>query len=318
MLFDNPSDTTEMDSVTSKSGIARAQTGHRLPAAKEVDSVRDARANNSLGNNAMQRVLAPLNPYERQKANQLARTLAPTHRASARFNASTPSHAVGPYSGTQYTFTCCPTEHGAPGTGNFKLDDMLDSAFRSGTTTTMSLTNEGDARHSTYYKRSQTTPSGKYTVASHGTPEYTTMVNERGRPVTGSIFKNTVRNNQTGQIQQMKMIHVNGWPDQTAIEAKNELKILSDVSANLGPNDMKKVLIHCTAGRNRTCSATSIFEMANAASKGMKPNVDGVLGWFRQARVADAAGIPSQLQALAESSIRLGRLAKPSGAGFVR
>lgn len=304
--------------ISPRSGSPRIQTDYKLPVVKEVDSRRDAKAANSLGSNAMQRVLAPLNPYETQKANQLARTLAPTRHASARFHASTPSHAVGPYSGTQYTFTCCPTEHGAPGTGNFKLDDMLDSAFSSGTRTTISLTNEGDARHSTYYKRSQTTPSGKYTVKSYGTPEYTTMVNERGRPVTASIFKNTVRNNQTGQIQEMKMVHVNGWPDQTAIEAKNELKLLSDVSQNLDANDLKKVLIHCTAGRNRTGSVTSELEMMNAASKGMKPNVDGVLRWMRQARVADAVFVPAQLQALAESSIRLARLAKPSGAGFMR
>lgn len=306
------------NSIASTSSIPRIQGGHQLPAAKQIDDRRDAKANNSLGSNAMQRVLAPLNPYETQKANQLARTLAPTRHASARFNSSTPSHAVGPYSGTQYTFTCCPTDHGAPGTGNFKLDDMLNSAFSSGTKTTISLTNEGDARHSTYYKRSQTTPSGQYTIKSYGTPEYTTMVNDRGRPVTASIFKNTVRNNHTGQIQEMKMIHVNGWPDQTAIEAKNELKLLSDVSKNLDANDLKKVLIHCTAGRNRTGSVTSELEMMNAASKGMKPNVDGVLRWMRQARVADAVAIPAQLQALAESSIRLGRLAKPSGAGFMR
>lgn len=113
------------------------------------------------------------------------------------------------------------------------------------------------------------------------------------------------------------MIHVNGWPDQTAMEAKNEPKLLSYVGRNLDANDLKKGRFIARKVRNRTGSVTSELEMLNAASSGMKPDVHGILWWTRQARVADTVAIPAQLHALAESSIRLGHLAKPSGAGFM-
>lgn len=261
----------------------------------------------------MQRVLGPLSTQERQTAMHLARTLAPTRGAPVRFDAAIPSHAIGPYSGTQYTFTACPLDHTPPGSGRFTLDDMLDDAFRTGTRTVISLTNEGDVGHSTYYKESRTTPSGKYTIKSYGTPEYTSAVNEHGRPVTASIFKNTVRNNQTGLVQQMKMIHFNGWPDQTAIESKNEMKLLSNVGNNLDAGDLKKVLIHCSKGRNRTGSVATTMEMMNAAATGRKPDVAATLGWLRAARVADSVQVPLQLCALAESSLRLGRLFQHPG-----
>ena len=286
-------------------------------AAQDISFKRDGRAFGALGPTAMQRAMAPLSPYERQQAMQLARTLAPTRRASPHFNPSIPSHAVGPYSGTQYTFACCPSDFPTPGT-NFTTTNMYDSAFRSGTKTVISLTNEGDSRHSIYYKQSHTTPDGKYTLKSYGTPEFTSGVNEQGKYVTGSIFKNAVRNNQTGEVQNMKMVHVNGWADQTAIESKTQLKVLSDVCSNLGPADLGKVMIHCSQGRNRTGSVASHLEMMNGAARGFKPNAAGVLNWMRQSRVADAVGVPGQLYALAESSIRLGRTAIPVGNGFRR
>lgn len=280
--------------------------------------MRDGVAQPSLGRPAMQRVLAPLSSRERLYAMHLARTLAPTRPPAPGFSAAIPSHTRGLYSGAQYTFTSCPLEHATPGSGRFTLDNMLDDAFRSGTKTVFSLTNQGDDRHSNYYKESQTTPSGKYTIKSYGTPEFTSAANEHGRPVTGSIFYNTVRNNQTGQMQHMKMVHMNGWPDQTSIESKNQLKILSDVGNNLDAGDLRKVLIHCSQGRNRTGSVAAHLEMMNAAATGRKPNVAATLDWMRAARVADSVNMPLQLCALAESSIRLGRLSQPAARGFVR
>ena len=301
--------------VAGRSGVDADAIGKS--AAKNVGFQRNGRAFGALNPTAMQRAMAPLSPYERQQAVQLARTLAPTRRASPHFNSAIPSHATGPYSGTQYTFTCCPSDYPTHGT-NFTLGNMLDSAFRSGTKTVVSLTNPGDSRHSNYYKQSHTTPDGKYTIKSFGRPHFTTGVNDQGKLVTGSVFGNAVRNNQTGQTQNMKMVHVNGWADQTAIESKTELKILSDVCGNLDSADLNKVLIHCSEGRNRTGSVASHLEMMNASARGMKPNASGVLNWMRQSRVADSVGVPGQLIALAESSIRLGRSAQPAGNGFRR
>ncbi len=255
----------------------------------------------------MQRAMAPMSSSERQRALELTRQLTAARPGSPNFRPSVPSHAVGPYSGTQYTFTCCPSERATPGIGSFNLDNLLDEAFRTGTTTTLSLTSEGDVRHSTYYKRSQTTPSGKYTVASHGTPAYTTAVDDAGRQVTGSVFHNTVRNNHTGQIHHMKMMHVNGWRDMTAMESKAELKVLSSLRNNVKPVDFKKMLIHCSAGINRTASASTHLEMLNAAATGRKPNAVGLANWFRGARVSDAMTMPEQAYAVAASSIRLSR-----------
>lgn len=320
-----------MSNIASKSSAAtrihnNSAVAHRVGvdadaigknAAENVNSKRDGRAFGALNTTAMQRAMAPLSPYERQQAMQLARMLAPTRGASPHFNSAVPSHATGPYSGTKYTFTCCPSDYPTHGT-NFTLSNMLDSAFRSGTKTVISLTNPGDSRHSNYYKQSHTTPDGKYTVKSFGTPHFTTGVNDHGRFVTGSVFNNAVRNNRTGQTQNMKMVHVNGWADQTAVESKTQLKVLSDVCGHLDSADLDKMLIHCSEGRNRTGSVASHFEMLNASARGMKPNPAGVLDWMRRSRVADSVGVPGQLYALAESSIRLGRTAKPAGNGFHR
>ena len=279
----------------------------RQPLAKRPEFSRDGKAYPSPSAAAMQRALAPLSQNERQRAVHLTHQLVRSQPGSPHFRPSVPSHAVGPYSGAQYTFTCCPSERATPGIGSFNLDNFLDEAFRTGTTTTLSLTSEGDARHSTYYKRSQTTPSGKYTVASHGTPAYTTAVDDAGKQVTGSIFHNTVRNNHTGQVHQMKMMHVNGWRDMTAMESKAELKVLSDLGNNVKPADFKKMLIHCSAGIHRTASASTHLEMMNAVATGRKPNAVGLANWFRGARVANALTTPTQAYAVAASCIRLGR-----------
>jgi hypothetical protein len=255
-------------------------------------------------------MLAPLSLGERHQVVQLAPRLLPRHRQQPGYNSLVPSHGVGPSSGTRYSFTACPMDRPDSAGRSYSVDSFLDNAFRSGTRTTVSLSTQGDMRHSEYYKQNKA--GGLYSVQSSGRPSFTTMVRDaRGQPVTASIFENQVRNNHTGEVRPMKMVHINGWRDQTALSSDSQLSLIGQLKDHLNNHDMANMAIHCSEGQNRTgCFATSLESLA-AVTAHRPPNTAAHLDWFRQTRVADAVPLPSQLTQLAENEVRMNRLAAP-------
>lgn len=129
-------------------------------------------------------MLMPMSAAEHQQAAQLAPRLMPTRWASPHFDAKVPSMAVGPSTGTRYSFTCCPMDNANPHGRKFTVDNFLEQAFRSGASTTISLTSQGDSRHSEYYKHSK--HGGQFSVSSQGLPAFSTMVRDaHGQPRDG-------------------------------------------------------------------------------------------------------------------------------------
>jgi hypothetical protein len=259
-------------------------------------------------------MLMPLSLAERQRAAQLAPQLMPRHGASPYFDPLVPSTALGPSSSTRYTFTACPMDRPDRDGRMFSTDQFLDHAFKSGTSTTVSLSSRGDFRHSEYYKENKV--GGQYAVQSSGRPTFSTMVRDnRGHPVTASIFENRVRDNRTGEIRPMKMIHINGWHDQTALSSDAQMSLISQLKDRLNNHDVHRMAVHCSEGRNRTgCFATTLESLA-AIGSNRPPNTAGHLDWFRQARVADAVPVPSQLLQLAENEVRMNRVAAAPARG---
>ncbi|MGI4779340.1 MAG: protein-tyrosine phosphatase family protein [Janthinobacterium lividum] len=259
-------------------------------------------------------MLMPLSTAERQRTAQLAPQLMPRHAPAPHFDSLVPSTATGPSSGTRYSFTACPMDRPDGAGRRFSTDEFLDHAFRTGTSTTVSLTSRGDFRHSEYYKENKA--GGRYAVQSSGRPSFSTMVrDDRGNPVTASIFENRVRNNRTGEVRPMKMVHINGWHDQTALSSDAQMSLISQLKDRLNNHDMRSMAVHCSEGRNRTGCFTTTLESLAAVSGNRPPNTAGHLNWFRQSRVADAVPLPSQLFQLAENEVRMNRIAAAPARG---
>jgi hypothetical protein len=264
-----------------------------------------------LSRDDMHRALLPLSSSEGRQAARLAPRLMPTQWAPRSFDATVPSEAVGPSSRTRYSFTCCPMDRASPHGRKFTVDDFMDQVFKTGARTTISLTNQGDSRHSEYYKQTRT--GDRYSIASRGQPAFTTSVREAdGRQVTASIFKNTVQHLRTGETRHVNMVHINGWADQTALGADTQMRLISQLKDHLSNDDLRSVAVHCSEGRNRTGSFTSMMEGMDAVAKGQPPEMASRLKWFRHARVPDAVFVPEQIDELAKSEVRLNRLATPA------
>jgi hypothetical protein len=253
------------------------------------------------------RMMHWLSPAEQARAGRIAQSMTPRRHASPHFDSTVPSHGVGPSTGTHYSVTCCPTDTPNHQGKRFGVDHLMHQAFRSNARTIISLTSQGDFRHSEYYKNNKR--GGAYDISSSGQPAFTHQVrNADGTPATISVFNNSVRDNRTGETRQVKMVHVNGWRDQTALSSDAQMSMIRKLKDHLSPADLRSVVAHCSEGRNRTGSFVSTMEGMDAAAKGRPANIPGMVQWFRNMRVPDAVFVPQQLAAMGEIEVRLDRL----------
>jgi hypothetical protein len=114
----------------------------------------------------------------------------------------------------------------------------------------------------------------------------------------------------------MKMIHINGWRDQTALSADAQMSLISQLKNQMTNGEFGNMAVHCSQGMHRTGYFATVLEGMDAVAKGRPPEIGSKLNWFRGARVANAVGVPAQLSQLAESEVRMNRLVAPARGRF--